>query len=55
MNEKLEELLKQHIREELLDFAEIDVDPSDLDGILENVKKDVNRRVGEYIDTVKEI
>ena len=54
MNDKLKEELQRHINNEILDFIGHDVDVNDLDGIVNNIKNDIDERISQYIDSLEE-
>ena len=54
MNDKLKKELQRHINNEILDFIGHDVDVNDLDGIVNNIKNDIDERISQYIDSLEE-
>ena len=54
MNDKLKKELQRHISNEILDFIGHDVDVNDLDGIVNNIKNDIDERISQYIDSLEE-
>lgn len=51
---ELQTTLKQYLQEELTDYLGAEVNSNDLDGIKENVMKDIDNRINEYIETTQE-
>ena len=51
MNEKLYDLLAEHINEELKEF-DTHANGNDMNGIIENILEDIDERIIEYRDTV---
>lgn len=51
MKKELLQLLSKHVKNELNEL-ETHVSRNDLDGILENIKNDIDNRINEYVEVV---
>lgn len=51
---ELQQILEKYIQEEVSDFLGYEVSQNDIEGIKENIMKDTDNRINEYIQTVQD-
>ena len=50
---ELQHILEKYIQEEASDFLGYEINADDIEGIKENIMKDADNRINEYIETVQ--
>ena len=50
---ELQQILEKYVQEEVSDFLGYEVSQNDIEGIKENIMKDTDNRINEYIQTVQ--
>ena len=53
--QELKEILEIYTQEELIESLSYEANKNDLDGITENMMNDINDRIREYLDTIRQI
>lgn len=51
---ELQQILEKYIQEEVSDFLGYEAGQNDIEGIKENIMKDTDNRINEYIQTVQD-
>lgn len=51
---ELHQILEKYIQEEVSDFLGYEASKNDIEGIKENIMKDTDNRINEYIQTVQD-